>query len=154
MKRRMSFTEEAQKLKEFLKFHGVMIPADRTNAVELLIMQGYEPTIKEFVDSPEFWFTDHYMSKYKQTLRISQVGLKVMRSIIHSYNFSDAASSSDSDSSFEGGNLSEEEIESDSERPGHSRQNPYLVNSAHRPSQPPPRPARARRSQRNDQSRG
>ena len=147
MKQRMSFTEEAQELKEFLKFHGVMIPADRKNAVELLIMNGCEPTKKKFLDSPEFWFTDHYMSKYKQTLRISQVGLEVMRSIIHSHNFSDAASSTDSDSSFE-------ELESDSERPGHSRQNPYLVNSAHRLSQPPPLPARARYSPRNDQSRG
>lgn len=145
-------------LKQWLRENGIVNSADVIGVVSLLKRLGLNLKYTSLTLLEDTDLTSKYLRS--EHIKISDEGLMKLielRNQLQSKQNDSAAVSdaaSDSDSSFEGENSSEEEIESDSERPGHSRQNPYLVNYAHQPSQPPPRPARARHSQCSDQSRG
>lgn len=155
-------TEYSHKYSELITFFRLneIEQAGQLIAIHLLIQHAQKPTADNFLKLKPDYFTLEHISRIFSRLpqyRVSRDTLKSLRNLNEKYRIkedsddssdrSDKCSDSDNDSGTEAYESDEEET------PGQFKQNPYIVKIP-RLSQPPPRPARARRSQRNDQSRG
>ncbi len=157
-------TEYSHKYSELITFFRLneIEQAGQLISIHLLIQHAQKPTADNFLNLIPDYFTFEHISRIFSHLpqyRVSADTLESLRNLIEKYQIKkDSDNLSDrSDELSDRGNdtdSSTEAYESDEEEtPGQFKQNPYIVKIP-RPSQPPPRPARARRSQRNDQSRG
>lgn len=159
-------TEYSHKYSELIRFFRLhkIEQAGQLIAIHLLIQHAQKPTADNFLNLKPDYFTFEHISRIFSRLpqyRVLQSlrTLQSLRNLIEKYQIkNDSDNLSDrSDKLSDHGNdtdSSTEAYESDEEEtPEQFKQNPYMVKIP-RPSQPPPRPARARRSQCNDQSRG
>jgi hypothetical protein len=136
-------------LKQWLRENGIVNSADVIGVVSLLKRLGLNLKYTSLTLLEDTDLTSKYLRS--EHIKISDEGLmkliELRNQLQSKQNDSAAVSDAASDSEEEGYVLDEEKTT------GQFKQNPYIVKIP-RPSQPPPRPARARRSQRNDQSRG